>query len=63
MNCDVHEYYQTYDQCHKTRNMLTHNVAKLIITLPREPFQKWGLDFVRLVRLASRLLGNQYILQ
>jgi hypothetical protein len=38
--------------------MLTQNLAKLIITLPKEPFQKWGLDFIRHVKPASRLLGN-----
>jgi predicted deacetylase len=63
MNCDVHEYYQTYDQCQKTNNMLTHNVAKLVITLPREPFQKWGLDFIGFVKPTNRLSGNRYILQ
>jgi hypothetical protein len=42
--------------------MLTQNLAKLITTLPKEPFQTWGLDFIGLVKPASRLLGNRYIL-
>jgi hypothetical protein len=39
--------------------MLTQNLA---IMLPKEPFQKWGLDFIGLVKSVSRMLGNQYIL-
>jgi hypothetical protein len=38
------------------------NLAKLVTTLLLKPFQKWGLDFIGLVKLASRLLGNQYII-
>jgi hypothetical protein len=37
-------------------------LAKLVITLPEKPFKKWGLDFIRLVKLASKMLGNHYIL-
>jgi hypothetical protein len=36
-------------------------LAKLV-TLLEKPFKKWGLDFIGLVKLASRMLGNQYIL-
>jgi hypothetical protein len=38
--------------------MLTQNLAKLIITLLKEPFQKWGLNFIGHVKLANKLLGN-----
>jgi hypothetical protein len=38
------------------------NLMKLVTTLLEEPFQKWGLDFIRLVKLASRLSSNRYIL-
>ncbi len=38
-------------------------MAKLIIiTLPEEPFHKWGLDFIRAIKLASCYFGNWYIL-
>jgi hypothetical protein len=37
-------------------------MAKPITMLPEEPFQKWGLDFIEPIRLASRYFGNQYIL-
>ncbi len=36
--------------------------SKLGTTLPKEPFQKWGLDFIGLVKLANKLSSNQYIL-
>ncbi len=62
MNQDVHEYYQTCDQCQRTCNLLTKNLAKLVTTLLEKPFQKWGLDFIRPIKRASRLLSNRYIL-
>ncbi len=37
-------------------------MAKLVTTLPKKPFQKWGLDFIRLIKLATKLLNNWYIL-
>jgi hypothetical protein len=42
--------------------MLTQNLAKLVTTLHEKPFQKWGLDFIGLVKPASRLSSNQFIL-
>jgi hypothetical protein len=62
MNQNVCEYYQTYDQCQKTGNLLTQNLAKLVTTLLEEPFFKWGLHFIGLVKTASRFLSNWYIL-
>jgi hypothetical protein len=38
--------------------MLMQNLTKLIIILLEKPFQKWGLDFIGPIKLASRLLGN-----
>jgi hypothetical protein len=35
MNQNVDEYFQIYDQCQRTSNMLTQNLAKLIIILPK----------------------------
>jgi hypothetical protein len=42
--------------------MLKQNLAKLITNLPREPFQKWWLDFIGHVKFASKMLSNRYIL-
>jgi hypothetical protein len=62
MNRNVHEYYQTYDQCQWISNLLTHTLVKLVTTLPKEPFQKWGLNFIRPFQLVSKMLSNWYFL-
>jgi hypothetical protein len=41
---------------------LTQNLAKLVTTLLENPLQKWGLDFIGLVKPTSRLSHKQYIL-
>jgi hypothetical protein len=41
--------------------MLTQNLAKLVIILLEELCQKWGLDFIELVKPTNKLLSNQYI--
>jgi hypothetical protein len=30
MNRDVHEYFQTYDQCQRIGNLLTQDLTKLV---------------------------------
>ncbi len=62
MNQYVYEYFRTCAQCQRTSNLLIQNLAKLVTTLPKEPFQKWGLDFIGLVKFASILSRKQYIL-
>jgi hypothetical protein len=58
LNKDVYELYRTCDLCKRTGNLLTQNMANLIITLLEKPFQKWGLDFIELIKLVSCYFGN-----
>jgi hypothetical protein len=60
--CDLHEHCQTYDLCQWTSNMLAQNMAQLITTLFKEPFQKCGLDFIGPIKLTSYYYGNWFIL-
>jgi hypothetical protein len=43
---DVHDYYRSYDACQRIGGLATQSLAKLVTSLPEEPFMKWGLDFM-----------------
>ncbi len=45
---DVHDYCKSCDACQKTRGLIIQSFAKLVTSFPKEPFMKWGLDFVGL---------------
>jgi hypothetical protein len=38
--------------------MLKWNLANLVTTLLKEPFQKWGLDFIRPIQTRSKFSSN-----
>ncbi len=52
---DIHEFCRSYDNCKKIGGLKTKFLAKLITTLPEEPFIKWGLDFIGPFKPTRRL--------
>jgi len=50
------------DECKKLGNLTFSSMAKLLITLPSNPFTKWGLNFIGHVKPMGRHIGNKYIL-
>jgi hypothetical protein len=59
---DTHDFCKSYDSCKKIGGLKTKSLAKLVITLLKEPFMKWGLDFISTIKLTWRLTSNKYIL-
>ncbi len=59
---NVHDYFKSCDACQKTRRLVTQNLTNLVTSFPKEPFIKWGLDFVGLIKLAWRYNRKKNIL-
>jgi beta-glucanase (GH16 family) len=57
---DVHDYCTSCDACQKTGGLATQSLAKLVTSLPEEPFMKWGLNFVGPTKLAGRYTWKKY---
>jgi hypothetical protein len=59
---DAQQHCQSCDVSKQTGNLLHTPMAKFITMLSTEPFMKWALDFISLIKPVSRSHGNKYIL-
>jgi hypothetical protein len=51
----IHEFCKSHDNYWKIGGFKTKSLTKLVTTFPKEPFMKWGLDFIAPIKLARRL--------
>jgi hypothetical protein len=59
---NIHDFCKNCDNYQNFGGLTTKSLAELVITLPKEPFMNWGLDFISSIKPARRLTRNKYIL-
>ncbi len=50
----MHDYCRSYDACQRTGGLIIQSLTMLVTSLPKEPFMKWGLNFVGPLKLVGR---------
>lgn len=59
---DVLQHCQFNDDCQRTKNLTTMNMATLVITLPIKPFMKWGLVVcMHVIRILESFANKPFI--